>query len=501
MTASSIAPGRDQQTSDRADEALTALGYQPTLKRQLGFGALLVHGLLFFVPMAPVAVFGIVVNRSGGLPVLAYLVAAAVMGLSALSYREMALRYPVAGSVYGYVRLSMNHHVGAAAGWLMLLDYTLLPSLLTVLAAISLGHLVSGVPVALLAALFVAASLALNLMGIGITTRIGWVLLGIQLSVIALFAFFVARQVWTGTLTLSFDSVWRPDLSWPMVLGAASIAAFSYIGFDAVSTLNEEARGGGRAVGWATWVLLALATVLFTVQNLLAHLVMPATSFPEGVSTTRAFYLAVDQVAPGWYSTLFTLTNALVAIFACLVVSHASSARLVFAMARDNSLPRFLARTSRRGVPHVATLTVALLTMGVAVGFADHAETMTSLVTFGALTAYVILHLAVISSCFFGERSGKWWAHLVSPIIGAGFLVVILSRTSDLTRWLGLGWLTFGMLVHVLLLVRRRRSPIPLNPDAVQHPSAPSIPSTPSIPITPSIASTPAESITHDTKD
>ena len=79
------------------DAELEDLGYQPSLNRQLPFGSLLVYGLLFFVSMAPVAVFGPVVNRSGGVPVLVYLVAAVVMGLSAISYREMALRFPVAG--------------------------------------------------------------------------------------------------------------------------------------------------------------------------------------------------------------------------------------------------------------------------------------------------------------------------------------------------------------------------------------------------------------------
>ncbi|EGE71937.1 hypothetical protein HMPREF9344_02158 [Cutibacterium acnes HL097PA1] len=74
------------------DSQLKDLGYQPSLNRQLPFGSLLVYGLLFFVPMAPVAVFGLVVNRSGGVPVLVYLVAAAVMGLSATAKWHCAFR-------------------------------------------------------------------------------------------------------------------------------------------------------------------------------------------------------------------------------------------------------------------------------------------------------------------------------------------------------------------------------------------------------------------------
>ncbi|MDF9496714.1 amino acid permease, partial [Bacillus cereus] len=122
------------------DSQLKDLGYQPSLNRQLPFGSLLVYGLLFSVPMAPVAVFGLVVNRSGGVPVLVYLVAAAVMGLSAISYREMALRFPVAGSVYGYTRFSLGRTPGFIAGWLILLDYILMPALLTVLSAVALAH-------------------------------------------------------------------------------------------------------------------------------------------------------------------------------------------------------------------------------------------------------------------------------------------------------------------------------------------------------------------------
>ena len=447
-------------SADRAADAeLLKLGYEPSLRRQLGFGSLLVYGLLFFVPMAPVAVFGIVVNRSGGVPLLVYLVAAVVMGLSALSYREMALRYPVAGSVYGYVRLSTSIHLGAAAGWLILLDYLLMPSLLTILSAIALGHLFPAVPVALFTALFVGASLALNLAGMQITTRVGLLLLAVQVVVIALFVVFVLHGVAAGQVHLSLDGLWRSGVSWPAVMSAVSIAALSFLGFDAVSTLNEEARGGGRAVGWATGVLLVAVTALFCLQVLMAQVVTHATSFPRGPGTTRAFYDAVDLVAPAWYRPVFTLTNALVAIFACLVVAHASSARLVFAMARDKVMPAVLARTTRRGVPHLATLAVAALTLVVSVAFAGHAELITSLVTFGALSSYVVLHLAVVLGCFVRERSGRWLVHLVLPVLGAACLVVVLAATSPLARWVALGWLALGMLHHLgsQLLHRRTR--------------------------------------------
>lgn len=226
------------------DSQLKDLGYQPSLNRQLPFGSLLVYGLLFFVPMAPVAVFGLVVNRSGGVPVLVYLVAAAVMGLSAISYREMALRFPVAGSVYGYTRFSLGRTPGFIAGWLILLDYILMPALLTVLSAVALAHIWPSVPMGIFSLVFVFASMALNLQGMTVTTRVGIVLLTIQLATIAFFLVCVGLGLAGGGVVWSWHALWRSGTSWTSVASAVSIAALSYLGFDAVATLNEEARGG-----------------------------------------------------------------------------------------------------------------------------------------------------------------------------------------------------------------------------------------------------------------
>lgn len=438
------------------DAELLKLGYTPSLKRQLGFGAILVYGLLFFVPMAPIAVFGIVTNRSGGVPLLVYLVAAAVMGLSAVSYRTMALRYPVAGSVYGYTRLATNRWLGFTAGWLILLDYLLMPGLLTVLSAIALEHVFPSVPVVLFPILFVGASLVLNLKGIEITTRAGLVLLAAQLVVLGIFGTYVALAIADGRIQPTLLSLWRPETSFALVLGAVPIAALSFLGFDAVNTLNEEARGGGKAVARATTVLLGAITALFCLQLWAAAIVTNAASFPPGAGTNRAFYAAVDLVCPPWFTPVFTFTNAFVAIFSCLVVAHAASARLLFAMARDRLLPAALARTNRAGVPATATITVAAATLVLAVGFAGQAELMTSLVTFGALTSYVVLHIAVVSRFVVIERSRRWLVHLVVPIVGAAGLLLSLARTNDLTRTIGLVWLALGLAAFLTIRTLKR---------------------------------------------
>ena len=78
--------------------------------------------------------------------------------------------------------------------------------------------------------------------------------------------------------------MYRPaGFSWGIVFGAIPLAALSFIGFDAISTLNEEAEGGGPAVARATMIVLVAVTVLFVVQ------VYAAAAFaPARTETSRA---------------------------------------------------------------------------------------------------------------------------------------------------------------------------------------------------------------------
>lgn len=443
------------------DQQLLQLGYEPKLKRNLGLGSLIIYGLLFFVPLAPVAVFGYVVNESHGAPVLVYLLAAIVMGLSASSYRQMALRFPTAGSIYGYVRLSTGAPLGFIAGWLLLLDYLLMPALLTILAAISLNHIAPTVPDRAFIAIFMLASWLINIAGLQVTTRIGFVLLSIQLVVVAYFVSAVLRGLITGSLHLTWSPLWHQTVPVSGLLAAVTIAALSYLGFDAIATLNEEARGGGQAVGQATTILMVVVTSLFIIQIWAAMVVTPATEFAPGDSTARAFYFAVDAVTPSWFSPLFTLTNAVVAIFACLVVAHAASARLVFAMARDQILPPQLSITSLKGGPVTATTGVAIVSTTVAFVFADQAERLTSLVTFGALTGYVVLHGAVIWRFVWLERSHRYLTHLVVPCLAIASLIIVLANAAASTKMIGTLWFLVGIVFLVARTSASRSSRTP----------------------------------------
>lgn len=444
----------DDATTSAPEQRLAELGYTQELKRSMSLTDVVVYGLIFMVPLAPAGVFGTIFNYSHGMTALIYLVAGVAMIFSALSYKEMAKDYPVAGSVYSYVRLGTTKLLGFLAGWAILLDYLLLPALLSILGASAMAVLAPDIPGWIWVVIFVGLAAAINLRGIVLTSRMNMIFLVIQIAAFAIFVGGALLAVAQGRAAFSLTPLYQPEfMTLALVFGAIPLAALAYIGFDAISTLNEEAKGGGRTVSRATMVVLVLVIVLFVSQVYLAALFVPTTEpFPPGDATNNAFYNIAGVVVAPWFKVAFTLVSALVALFANVLVSHATTSKMVFAMARDGQLPRVFARVSAvRRVPRTAMLTVAALSLAIGILAVGQIEILTLMVTFGALTAYILLHISVI--IHFGIRNGskKVFTHWISPILGIIVLGYALVSTSDLAKIVGLSWIAIGLIIAFVL--------------------------------------------------
>jgi amino acid transporter len=138
------------------------------------------------------------------------------------------------------------------------------------------------------------------------------------------------------------------------------------------------------------------------------------------------------------------------------LAAQAATARLLFAMARDGRLPRVLSRVSRRQVPNRALLLVAGLTLAIGFAFIDRLELLVSIVSFGALTGFVMLHASVIVHFAVRRRSRAWVRHLIVPLLGAAVLVYVMVNMDRAAQTLGLAWLAAGAL---LFLATRRAAP------------------------------------------
>ena len=77
---------------------------------------------------------------------LAYLIGMVCMVFTAMSYAAMARAFPSAGSVYTYAQRGLGEAAGFFAGWMILLDYILVPALLYIVSAAALKPLLPSVP-------------------------------------------------------------------------------------------------------------------------------------------------------------------------------------------------------------------------------------------------------------------------------------------------------------------------------------------------------------------
>jgi amino acid transporter len=457
-------------TQRPAADDISRYGYQQELHRSLSFTDLLVYGLVFMVPIAPFGIFGSVFQGSGGMVALAYAIGMVAMMFTALSYSQMSQAFPMAGSVYTYAGRGIAAPVGFLAGWMILLDYVLVPALLYLIAAIAMNSLVSAVPVWLWLIAFVVLNTVVNFLGIEMTAKVNKVMLAAELVVLAVFIVIGVVALAQGKgRGFDFTPLYNPEtFSWSLVFGAVSIAVLSFLGFDGISTLAEENKEAARSIGRSMVAALLLAGVLFIVQTWVAALLVPDpdTLISKGDPGGTAFYDAAAVAGGAWLSKLTALATAIAWGFANALVAQAATSRLLYAMARDRQLPSFLARVHpTKGVPTNATLLVAVVSLVVGLFFyelSDGIARLSTLVNFGALTAFLALHVSVVWHYVGRRGSRRWWPHLVAPAIGFAILAFVLVNAQVYAQTLALGWFAVGVVIMVALIASGRTAELKL---------------------------------------
>jgi amino acid transporter len=433
---------------------LEQFGYEDQLDRALSLGDLIVYGMIFMVPIAPFSVFGFVWRDARGMVVLAYLIGLVGMLFTALSYAAMSRAFPLAGSVYAYVQRGLHETAGFLAGWLILLDYILVPALLYLFSAAALQPLLPRVPSWLWLSGFVVLNAAANLVGVRVTARLYRALLALELLVLAWFVVVGAKALYDGagpTLAPLYDA---HTFSLTTVASATSIAVLSFLGFDGISTLSEESAGARNAIARATVASLLLIGALFVLQTWIA------TDLARGMrfsSAETAFYEIAARAGGKGLGLAATLAVVISFGIANAMAAQAAVSRVLFAMARDRKLPRLLAAVHPRfKTPYVGTLLVAGVSLLVGLSFDRRIDDLSRVVNFGALTSFALLHLAVVHHYFFRRRTGAWLRHLICPAAGFGVILYVLYGMDHIAKVLGGCWIAAGVACYLIQRLNAR---------------------------------------------
>jgi amino acid transporter len=421
---------------------------QPHLTRSLGLTSLVLFGLAYMTPLIVLGIFGVVAGTTGGASASAYLVALVAMLFTASSYGRMATAYPVAGSAYSYVRRTIDSRVGFLVGWAVLLDYLFLPMVIWLIGGAYLQAEFPAVPGWVWIVGFVIITTILNILGIKVADRTNYIMMAFQVLVIVLFvALSIGSVVSRSGAGGLFDAApfANGTSNFTMVSTGAAIAAYSFLGFDAVTTFTEETRNPTRTVPRAIMLIALIGGGIFILVSYTTQLVHPGGQFAD--ASSAAFDIALT-IGGNVFGAIF-LAGLVIAQFASGLAAQASAARLLYAMGRDGALPRrVFGEVSRRFRSPVANIVIIGL-VGLAALFLDVA-TSTSFINFGAFTAFTMVNVSVIVYYVRERRNGRLLnplVYVVIPAIGALITAYLLTKLDSNAIVLGLSWLAVGIVV------------------------------------------------------
>lgn len=449
------------------------------LQRTMGLHRLVVYGMIFVGPGAVVAVFGTLDAESGGTVPVVYLLATFAITFTAMAYVWMSRAVPHAGSVFAYATAGIGPRTGFVAGWMLMLDYLLIPALGHMFVGIALHSIVPAIPAWLLTLVSITLTTGLNLAGVRVAAPVVTVVLAVELVVmvavvIGLSAVLINHgptRPWLSPV-LGFDGFSTAGL-----ITATSVAVLSFLGFDAIASFAEDNTGDPKLVGRATITCLLVCGALLVVMGYLGALLSPLTPAEYAADPAKqgtAYYDLVRSEVVPWLSVALAAAKGSGAAFGALVAQAAAS-RLLFGMARDGRLPRQLAVVSTRsGSPGRATLLIAVLTLVVGVAAAARPEglaLLSSIVNVGALTAFVLLHASVIGYFVVRRAAERTVWHLIVPLAGAGVIIAVLAGAHRAALALGAAWLAVGVVVLVTRPGLTRPTPPPSRSPAGSPPS------------------------------
>ena len=417
----------------------------PRLRRALGLWDLILYGLIVIQPTAPMPVFGVMTQRAHGHAVTTVLIAMVAMLFTAISYGRMARAYPSAGSAFTYVGSEIHPALGYVTGWSMAMDYMLNPIVCTILCSKFTLNFFPEVPYAILVIFFISLFTGLNLFGIRTSARINETLAAGMGIVILIFLAAATRYVLkTPHDGLAFFT--RPfydpqSFTLPTVLGGTSLAVLTYIGFDGISTLSEEAENPKRNILLATVLVCLLTGLLASVEVYSAQLVWPGSQpFPD---VDTAFVHVAGRAGGAWLFMMINIT-LLVATIGSGMGSQLGAARLLYGMGRGNALPKsfFGAIEPKRRIPQNNVLFVGVLALaGTAVLTFERAA---ELLNFGALLAFMGVNAASFTRYFWRERQRTLTNFLV-PVLGFAICLLLWLNLSRPAKIAGAIWMLLGI--------------------------------------------------------
>ncbi|MER5706261.1 amino acid permease [Streptomyces sp. NPDC042898] len=436
------------------------------LKRTMGLFQLVCFGVGAIVGTGIFVGLSDSVAEAGPAVVISFVLAAITCIFTAFSFAELGSAIPVSGSSYSFAYASLGERTAFLVGWCLLLEYGVSVSAVAVgwsqylnelldslfgrqlPAALSAGPADGGV-VNLPAVVVVLLAATLLVRGVRESARATAAMAVLKIGILVVFC------------VIGFSAFEDGNLS-PFTNGAggitagASVAFFSYIGFDAITTAGEEVKNPRRNIPIAILICIGLVTLLYCSVALAAIGALGADAVAD---QPAALSLVVDEVTGSSVGGGVIAFGAVVAIASVVLAVMYGQTRILMSMSRDGLVPRVFERVSPRTATPVANTWIVAGVFAVPAAFAS-LDVVVNLTTIGTLAVMAVVNLAVIVLRRRDpalRRSFRVPLYPLSPVLGMGFCLYLIWGTGW-TTWVQFAvFLAVGTLVYALYGRRHSR--------------------------------------------
>lgn len=432
---------------------------QNNAPKGLALWQVVIIGIAYMTPMTVFDTFGIVSGTTEGRVPLAYLVALVAMLLTAFSYARFSKVTHKPGSAYTYTAESCGVSYGFFVGWCALLDYLLLPLINALLCGIYLEAILPGIPYWTWVVIATGIVTFINCFKLNVLANFSFLFVLAPVVLMIVFVYLVVQgigstQGYEHVLTLK--PLLNGDTTIPPLIAGASILCFSFLGFDAVTTLSHETQNPQKNIPRAVMLTTLIGGVIFFTAAWFIQLYFPNNAHFK--NPDEALPEIVLYVGGALFQSVF-LTAQIMNTVASGLASHASASRLIYIMGRDGIFPKktFGSLNAKLGTPLFSTIFVGCVSLSAI--FLDLAQVV-NLISFGALVAFTAVNFSVFMKFFIQNKQNKGIKNiilnLILPLISVAAILCLWVNLEKSALIFGSSWFCIGLTFYIYRKVKKQ---------------------------------------------
>ncbi|MGI5348277.1 amino acid permease [Streptomyces sp. CA-250714] len=437
------------------------------LKRTLGPFQLVCFGIGAIVGTGIFVGLSDTVAEAGPAVLISFLLAAVTCVFTAFSFAELGGAIPVSGSSYSYTYASLGERAAFLVGWCLLLEYGVSVSAVAIGWGQYLNELLENtvglrIPAALAeapghggvvnvpAVIVMLLAAVLLVRGVRESARATAVMAVIKVGILVLFCAVAFTAYDAGHL-----SPFAPEGIGGIGAGA-SLAFFSFIGFDAISTAGEEVKNPRRNIPLAILVTIGCVALLYCLVSVAAIGAMP---WEQVGGKPAALSLIVDHATGSAFGSTVIALGAVVAIASVVLAVMYGQTRILMSMSRDGLVPRVFERISPKTSTPVANTWIVAVVFAVPAAVVP-LDVVLDMTVIGTLAVMAVVNVCVIAlrrSHPGLQRRFRVPFYPVAPLLGVAFCLYLMCGL-PLVTWIQFGvFLVIGALVYSVYGRRRSR--------------------------------------------